>query len=270
MTLFDFSYLSEHHALTTEDIPNILHRCPLENLMQAEGMADMVAFYQAEIKGLGPDVAAAYFAGWFGYVCTGFQYLISRYHAAPDFSPANLEVQFYKKNHHTWLTFKIKDSRVATRQRDQHDRASWRKEALEIFYTQTVRPLFDTLSHATGHDLHQIWGQVVMAMYWSREKWLNVFETVEARKLMEEDYHFVTAEMAPEIFGRKKNPYQTKLSFVKSPRDPEAMIPRKATCCLAYRTENGHGYCYTCPRISEEEREEKRLRFLAEQEAKAK
>lgn len=37
----------------------------------------------------------------------------------------------------------------------------------------------------------------------------------------------------------------------------------KASCCLAYLTDTGHGYCYSCPRMGEEERMEQRMKIEA-------
>lgn len=78
--------------------------------------------------------------------------------------------------------------------------------------------------------------------------------TLHERARVEEG-RLALKRLPPEIFGSVRNPFDVKRRYVDSWWKPVEKLPLKATCCLMYKTGRRKEYCYTCPKLTKQERE---------------
>ncbi|MCL6458635.1 MAG: (2Fe-2S)-binding protein, partial [Gorillibacterium sp.] len=79
-------------------------------------------------------------------------------------------------------------------------------------------------------------------------------------KQLTADYEFLQQEIDPGVFGRRNNPFQIKMRMIESLHSPQQQVPMKSKCCLFMKTAGGT-YCYSCPRLTEQERKEQRENY---------
>jgi ferric iron reductase protein FhuF len=81
-----------------------------------------------------------------------------------------------------------------------------------------------------------------------------------------EDYETL-CELSPEVFNLKKNPFIHKPKYISNPyEEPEKPMLIRSSCCMYYKKENGT-LCYNCPRMTPQERENKRLEIMEQRTA---
>ncbi|NEN80930.1 (2Fe-2S)-binding protein [Paenibacillus elgii] len=225
--------------------------------------ADMLLVkYGKHIRALDGQAPATYFSSWLSMLCAAQQYMIGRYDAAFDFSPGNLTVNLYLKEERPMFGFRLHDARTLSV--PEGDRAEWRRQVLSALYGETLRPLLAALAQAAGLDAGQLWGQIATRMHYAHEAALAKADSEELRAKLTEDFQALLSDLPPDVFGRPRHPLNVKFRYVDDPRNPGEQLRMKVSCCLAYKTDTSHGYCYTCPRMSSAEREERKLKLLAD------
>ncbi|MFE5323729.1 hypothetical protein ACFQ88_34130 [Paenibacillus sp. NPDC056579] len=255
MERFDAAYYDKQFYVTLEDKPDTMYGATLSSLLHQEGAASFIGTYAPLIKALETDVAGTYFASWFGAVCAAFQYSLWHDNAVASLSLDRVEVQLFKIEHRTGVAFRV-NSWVAEPLPAENREAAV-LAAMEAFYGQQVKPLLESVAEAAGINVGQLWGVMGTRMHYAMDRWLQEAQTDEERERVRQDFDTLFYSLEPEVFGRKKNPFDIRFRMMENPRIPGEQMRIKAVCCLAYKTDTGHGYCFTCPRLTESEREEK-------------
>ncbi|WP_426449876.1 (2Fe-2S)-binding protein [Paenibacillus sp. S-38] len=256
-----FEYLEKHYFFRSEPQPGELFRFTWEELTVPAKAAELLAVYGSAIKAQGPEVTAAYFGSWLGGLCAALQYMISYHGAALRLTPDNLTFQAYPRGHHTAFAFLLAD-REST-EVPAACREEWRDALLRDFYGNRLRPLVEAVAAAAGVDPGHVWSAPVTRIHYAYDHLLETAPDEERRRIVEEDFHTLLQGLEGEWFGRKRNPLDVKFRYVENPLDTQEKWRIKASCCLAYRTDSGHGFCYTCPRLTAAQREEKKEAMLA-------
>ncbi|MFE4714243.1 hypothetical protein ACFRAM_25675 [Paenibacillus sp. NPDC056722] len=203
-------------------------------------------------------VAAAYFVSWFGDVAAALLYSVSVHNTVPNLTLTNLQVHLIPEQGFTRIAFQLLEDQLdhALEERHTVDWAVWREQVFSRFYKDTVSPLLLCLSEASGLQLGILWGQLPTSLQNYREKLQALLSTQDNASLLSylaEDDAFMCNELDPEVFGRSKNPLQAKVRFIDHPLEVGKTLAIKNTCCLQYKRTN-RSYCYTCPRLSKQDR----------------
>lgn len=271
MLALDLSELEERFDIRTEDRNGVIVSIPADQLLVREHADRLLQAYAPLIRAMGVEVAATYFSGWYGSICLAMQYMVSHYDHVLDLSLANVTVQLYPSKQYYHFSFKIGEPSI--KKLDGFDREEWRNSILETLYRDNVRPLIDALARFASINAGQLWGQIVTEMYRQVDSWLVDASDNAIKQRISNDFRFLTHGLDADVFGLKKNPFDVKLRSVENPFKPGCQTYIKAACCLAYRTDNpednGHEYCYTCPRLTKQEREAYKVLILESQEHKA-
>ncbi|MCP3773058.1 ferric iron reductase [Paenibacillus sp. MZ04-78.2] len=233
----------------------------LSQLFECRHVDMLLTNYGKYIRALDEQAPATYFSSWLGTLCAAQQHMISRHDAAFDFSPGNLTANLYLKEGRPMFGFRLHDARTLSV--PEGDRTEWRRQVLSALYGETLRPLLASLAQAAGLDAGQLWGQIATRMYYARDMAVAQADSEELRAKLTEDFQALLSDLPPDVFGRPRHPLDVKFRYVDDPRKPGEQLRMKVSCCLAYKTDTDHGYCYTCPRMSSAEREERKLKLLA-------
>lgn len=257
----DYQLLEQQLGIVTQKRTDALFTMPAVMLLDQAQLISFLEFYQEKIKGLDLQVSASYFATSWRVVCAALQYMVSVTPGKLHFSLENLTIQLVMVNGFPWVYFVLNDKREQPW--PVGDGSSSRRKELGRFYGEVLRPVMESISAVSGLPVNQLWGQLPLGVQFYVRSIAGHLEDESARSQLLEDCELVN-QMAPEEFGLKRNPYQIKKIWLDDPYRPGEKSQMKPTCCLAYRTETGHGYCYGCPKLSKSEREAKYAEIRAQ------
>ncbi|MEK5446220.1 (2Fe-2S)-binding protein [Paenibacillus sp. FSL R7-0331] len=224
------------------------------------GMRAFIECYRPLIKGLDDKVAATYFAGAFGNIALAVQYALTVASAVPVVSLQRLSVHLIPADGYWRAAFSLGEWSFEPAPAEAGQRREWRNEQLIRFYRDTAAPMLSMLSRVTGLSGGEIWGQLPTKFNYYLEVFTSGGLPERLLNTLQDDYRYLCEEIPAEIFGLKKNPFRVQVRKLESLADPDKTVNMRNRCCLYYRTEGG-SYCYTCPRLKEEERAVRRTEF---------
>ncbi|MBW4080519.1 (2Fe-2S)-binding protein [Paenibacillus sp. S150] len=236
-----------------------LHSFKATELVQEEGARTFIACYRPLMKALDDKAAGAYFGSYFSSVALAVQYSISVYSSVPAISLSNLTVHLIPADGYCRIAFSLQDWNIQAAPAEE-SRESWRNEILAGFYSDTAAPLLCSMSEASGLSLGEIWGQLPTKFNYYIELFTAGLQNSKLLYTLQEDYSYLKDGLPAEVFGLKRNPFLVKVRRIEALADPEQTVQIRNRCCMYYRTEGG-SYCYTCPRLKEEERVIRRVEF---------
>ncbi len=266
MAISDVALLERKFYVCLEDREGILFSAPAAALVDRDDMKRCLEKYASCIRASGLHPAATFFCAWIGYVALAQQYMLSAENKKIDLSLSNIDVQLYGKGQRFAFAFKIRRWSEQALPASGADRRAARHRALAELYGETIRPLFESMAAAADIRTGQLWGQLPARFEYYRKILLSELPEAGLKTRMTEDYDALLHEVEPAVFGEKKNPFGVKFHWVEDPREAGKQIPLKSACCLYYKTEGGE-YCYTCPRMKETERAERRRKLREKTEA---
>lgn len=233
------------------------------DLLDGQGMKAFVDAYRPLMKALDDKAVAAYFGGYLSSVALALQYSVSGFSLTPEFSLANLNIHLVPADGYCRVAFSLKEWGMEPAPEGESNRADWRNAVLARFYQETAGPLFRSISQVSGLILGEIWGQLPTKFnYYVDTFAAGVTDPVLLQRIGE-DYGYLKDEMPADVFLMPRNPFQVKVRRIESLADPEKTVQMRNRCCMYYRTEGG-SFCYTCPRIKEDERAARREEYRAE------
>ncbi|MGG4494724.1 (2Fe-2S)-binding protein [Brevibacillus reuszeri] len=257
MSKIDFQQLNEHFYITTQPSENPLLSFGASELLDPPNMELLINTYAPLIKGQDTTPAGTYFASWLGGLALAHQYTISVWNCSLDMTLENWIVELYMEGDYGKFAFVCRDTEPLGAPEDDELRNHWREQRYRGFYLETLKPLMEAISAASGNTPGILWGQLPSRFNYYLELFINALEEPVGKQQLEEDYHFLSRALDGESFGLNKNPFDVKIRWVEDLRDPGKKVRMKNQCCLYYKTDGGT-YCYTCPRLKESERAERR------------
>ncbi|MCP8968704.1 IucA/IucC family C-terminal-domain containing protein [Ectobacillus ponti] len=133
------------------------------------------------------------------------------------------------------------------------DRNEWREQVVQRLFSQHIAVMIDALSKATRLPCATMWSHVAFYMHVMYRTWLQEEMDEGVRARIRDDFQYLQS-LPSQWFDGTCNPLCMSFCTVKHPCREEDVLLRKA-CCLNYKTSKGA--CYTCPRLTEEERLQK-------------
>ncbi|MBW7476275.1 (2Fe-2S)-binding protein [Paenibacillus oenotherae] len=254
----DIPFIEDQYAVVFQRPEQFKSEFSFLELTNSEVARSLLLSYAEVLKASDITPAATYFVSWLRGLSVTAQLLLSAHDSTLDWSISNWRLFVTEEDGRMGFAFHpMNASIVSANPLNGAERDSWRNGLLEDLYSNTLRPIVDTMAQAADLNSGQLWALMASGMYYCRERLLTVYgEDSPEFAQVEADYRFTMQEMKGTVFGRSRNPLAVKFRLVENPRCKGEMLPLKASCCLAYKTE-GHGYCYTCPKLSEEQRLER-------------
>ncbi|MCD1257684.1 (2Fe-2S)-binding protein [Paenibacillus athensensis] len=251
------SQILKHYHLVDKGREDASLSIQLSRLKSKTTLQDFLHKLMPFIHTNNPVVAATHFMSWFGSVCAAFQAGISLTDAALDVRLANLSFQLYFEGNQRKTSFVLHVQDPFSTLKSDENRSAWRTSILNEFYSQEVKPLILSLVTVSGATANQLWAQFTTRLH--NEKDILLEQNSAARKdTILADFDALLNELDLESLGLVRNPFNVSFRFIPHLTEEEQQIRQRATCCLAYETDTGKGFCYSCPKMSEQEREARR------------
>lgn len=252
-----FKMLRKFNVIAT-DQDNVSFALPATRLTDPTVMKDLLETYAIYIKALDLHAAAAYFCSNLGSAAVGLQYAISHYDRAFVMTLDKMTVQLVPGDRKSSLFFKLNDWSEVQVPAASDARGDWMAAAMKDFYRNTVRPLIEAVSAASGMETVYLWGLLPTRFNYYTGEWMEAASADDVRRTkIASDYAVLVNGLPPDTFGLSRNPFDVKVRWLEDLNDPCKQVRMKNVCCMYYRTEGGQS-CYTCPRLKEEERAERR------------
>jgi hypothetical protein len=255
-TQVDFAFLEQKYSLLTADHPSAVLSVSLSDLLERDTADRLIASVMQIIRAAAPDIAAYHLSSWLAMVCSAVQASLSLYDTVLLVSPERLRLHILMVKGRRKVTFLLREKEACCVSIEQA--GVTRAEALNRFYELTMLPVFRGIAQATGTKEPQLWAQFVTRLYNERDFCLNSEQDPGRKRRIEEDFHILLEELEPDRLGLRRNPFRVQFDWIEHMQHPDERIRRKVACCLAYKTDTPHGYCYTCPRLDDEGRQAKR------------
>ncbi|RXZ84807.1 (2Fe-2S)-binding protein [Paenibacillaceae bacterium] len=268
MAMLDFDTLEEKFGIRLLEASEAVYTVNAADLLNETHMRDFIAAYGPMMKALDDTAAAAYFSSWLSGIALAQQYMVSIYNTALDLSLANISVCLIPASGYTRIAFHLHQWRENEGPSASLARGFWREAVLTEFYGETMRPLMERLSAVSGLHIGQLWGQLPTKFNYYMAAFQKITRRESQRKRLADDYEYLKQELDPAVFGRSKNPFDVKPRMIEHLLDASQQVRMKNSCCRYIHTENGD-YCYTCPRLKEEERAVLRRDYRAKASAAA-
>ncbi|MDR6553032.1 (2Fe-2S)-binding protein [Paenibacillus qinlingensis] len=252
-------YIAENYGVTMDSHPDPIFTMEGTVLLTKRGMEELLYLYSPLMKALEPAAAGAYLISRLGSLNAAMQYMVT-HDELVDLSPELWSLQMYRSEK-GFIEFRVVLQEIRKLSGPLCGlRNEWREEHLSRWYAETIRPLVEAIAAAADMDIMHLWKIVPGRLRIIFGQWKAASTSEEWQARYEEDHLFVTKELKGEVFGRLRNPLFVKvvnLDYPGNPGEPDTPIKMKTACCMFYRTEGGQ-YCYTCPRMKPQEREERK------------
>ncbi|WHX33162.1 (2Fe-2S)-binding protein [Brevibacillus agri] len=261
MQTWNEPFLAEQFHLTTTHRTDALLSIKASDLLKARHAEQLVQTYAPLIKAHDQKPVGTYAASWLSGLALGLQYALSVWNVAIRIPLDQLTIELYDADGYVQFSFVVDEWHKAEGPSTSTARSAWRAEQYRQFYGHTLRPLFQVLADATGNPLKMIWGQLPTRFNYYLDTIVQEAREEAIRQRLRDDYAALCDELDGECFGLPKNPFAVKVRWVEDMRDPNKQVRLKNQCCLYYQTGDGQ-YCYTCPRLKEDERAARRQAAL--------
>ncbi len=256
MGAIDFHFLEKSfYYFRVKDHPNKVYSVKLSALTEKEVVDEFIQTYGSKIKALNPQVPASYFCAAYGWFLSAMQYVVSFHDTFFYTHLENIEVQMYHLPEYDTYG-------ISFRLIDLTETQVERKIYLEELYKKNVSTLVELLSSATGIRPKDLYGQLSIGLYHSNDLMTSMATTDVQKAKVHADFQFVTKELDPVNFQLKKNPLDIVYRMIENPREEGKMLRMKPSCCLYYQTEGTPTKCFSCPRLSDKERLERKKELV--------
>lgn len=215
-----------------------------------------IEVYQHHLQAETAGVAAVYVMHAVRGLLAAAHYMISTCDSYVDLSLPNVSLQMELNESGAPQLIFVLHKTQEYKLTDQADAAE-RQQILERFYSGTLRPIIEAVGAAGRVPAMVLWKQFPGVLDYYVNLFRNGLSCEEqhlADRLTED--HMAVKQFGPEVFGCKKNPFDLEPVYIENPLSADEPFQMKPACCEYYRVGGGKNRkCFTCPRMTAEERE---------------
>ncbi|MEC0109879.1 ferric iron reductase [Paenibacillus taichungensis] len=260
MGAINYTWLQQYGRITTGTIDESVFGMPLTALKHPKQAKLMLEAYNEHLRADSLRSAAVYFMHSVRGLMIGVHYMTALCDTYLDLSLENIDMKLELKDGRPVIGFQlnntIEQSHPNLMDGSQVVPSSWRNDVLTAYYGEQLRPLIEGVAVAGGANPGQMWAQLASMLRWFKTTALQMNITETEREAVIQGYEHVIA-MSPEILGLKKNLLTFKPVEIDNPHQPGETMLMKPVCCLHHQVYGGQNYCYSCPKLTKAERQER-------------
>lgn len=236
------------HFQNSESVPSDGIVLMGQDLVRNESLLPFLdAFSEAILSSRG-EVTGSLFIKRYVSIIAGAVYAFTYHNHCLDLSLQNMKLVL-KKDKLICVVQNTDEPDITSQAESREER---RKQLLHHLYHTNIKKVWSAIIPATSINGATLWATLsYLFAYWKEADQLRI-ESPELLARMEEDYRFIAEHAWDESFTDcPVNPVFSKFDEVDI--EGEKILVR-AKCCLQFCLPGEKRYCYTCPRITEEER----------------
>lgn len=276
----DWEQLRQQFYIVNQPPPDAIYQIPFVELATPQGMKSFLEEYAPRLGASDLAPAATFFCAWLTGLPLAMQYYLSVHQTGMHVSLEQLTLHMYMSGAYCQFAFEVEtlslqslsakhevadENRVSDDHAARHivyespsngDREPFRYEVVAAMYTEVLRPLLKCMAEVTGEHVRMLWRQLPARYYYFVALWQQqAEEPVKSR--LEQDLHYVLHELPADVFALSRNPLSVPPRYTDNlERNGQVLI--RSACCLYHQMDDGD-YCFNCPKLSEDTREERRL-----------
>ncbi|WP_341281510.1 (2Fe-2S)-binding protein [Paenibacillus sp. FSL H8-0537] len=256
-----YRLLKERFNLIVDEPAEVVYTSAAAALLEQPVMEELLGIYQPLVNGMEQIVAEVYAASWFRRPMLALVYLLAKYRMAPNLSLDNLTLYVCKADGYYHVYFRLNNAELLQSPATEKEAGEWARARLEVFFHETIAPFFHSIERAGTAKASLLWGQLPTSLAYEYGVMMASSESEGVKESVDTLYKTMKT-LDPAIFYRKRNPLDVKFQYTEAIDDPAKQMRIKYACCHYYKVEGGR-YCYTCPRISNTERDQRRSEHRA-------
>ena len=255
----DFSIVKRYYHISPEGADHPFYEIPAERLLDPDSLKTTLRTC-GEVVQATSDALPASFMGTTLCKLTLIQLLFAAQHDQfIDLSPGSLIFQLEMHDDHPHIGFKINS--MHTEEIPREERQAFLAERWTAAYQAFITPAVKAFAAASGLKPEAIWQQFGGQLTYLRD-FLAANERREAVIGKFDQGGRWLAELDGALFEQRRNPFKHNPRYVENPFKPGEQWLLHSSCCLYDRRENGRK-CYTCPRMTDDEREARKREMLS-------
>ncbi len=249
-------YLEEKYGLVEEYDKNAMLSITLSSLADSKKADDFVTEVQAILNTNERMVAGTHLCSWIGALCAGFHAALSLDDKVLQMNSEHIVFQIMMEQGKRKIKFVLEELSFT----NTSIRSDERNIEINSFYLNSIAPFIHAVSLSTGVKHAVLWTQFVTRLYNEQDLWLDLYfkDTHRCNKI-KLDFMHLFHDLPLEQLQLKRNPFDVTFKWISHATNATEMIRQRSTCCFAYKTGMDKGYCYSCPQMTEEERQLRRV-----------
>ncbi|GGA31201.1 (2Fe-2S)-binding protein [Paenibacillus physcomitrellae] len=257
---FDFSIVKMYFHVSPEGAEHPIYELPAVRMYEEQALQEALKLSGEQVQATSLALPAS-FVGTSLCKLSLIQLLFAaQYNRLIHLAPEQLVYQVEQHDDHAHLGYRITE--VVSEEIPSDGRAAFLARHWEPYFETFITPVVEQIAVTAGLKPDAIWQQFGGQLSYVKEFLIaNEPRKDVAERFMQDSRQL--AEMAPELFRRRRNPYNHHPRYVENPLNPDEKWLMQSSCCMYDRREGGMK-CYTCPQMPPEEREARRQVLLAE------
>ncbi|WP_270170899.1 (2Fe-2S)-binding protein [Paenibacillus sp. SYP-B4298] len=259
----DWMLIEQNLNISPTGAAEPLAELPAAMLLDHEQARTMLEQAGAAVRADGLVLPASFAGLSVYYLFAASIIMMAQSNRLPDLSMDNLTLQLERYgDDHAHLRYLV--------HRPSGQELPEEPEAMEAFVEQEVTryiqevmvPLVEGIAEAAGVKSAMIWNQFSGQYTYLNKLFFMQVQDVQAQARFERIYDLILNRVSPEVFGRRRHPFVHKPRYIDNPANSEEKWMIRSSCCMYYARENGRK-CFTCPKMTPSELEERKQELLA-------
>ena len=260
----DLTLLKTFFEISVEEKTEPALSVPAVDLLKAEAMGEALRHSGEMLKATGVELPASFLGMNFFNLIASKQLVLGLYNRMLDLPLDNLTFHIVDHGDHIHGGFRIHELRW--KEASAVDREAWLAGEWTSYFQTVMNPMLDSVAWSAGVKPDLIWNQFAGQMRFCLDYMEETMGNPEIMERFQRDYELLL-RLAPEVFNRKRNPFEFKPRYLDSPYSPGKKLIMRSSCCMYDKRENGVK-CYSCPRLLPAEREEMKTKIESAAAAK--
>jgi ferric iron reductase protein FhuF len=261
--LFDWTVVKMYYHISPEGAEHPMYEIPATSFFDPAILQEALRLSGETVQANSKALPASFIGTSICKVSIVQLLFVSMYNRLLDMYPDNINYQVEMHDDHAHLGYKIKELRSVAVPTELDERKAFLLQHWEEYFTNFVTPAVELIAAAGDLKPDAIWQQFSGHLKMTQDFIADHMNMPQLTEQFLADGKLLAEFLDPVLFNRRRNPYYLQNPrYVENPYKLEEKWLMHSSCCMYDRRENGTK-CYTCPRMTNEEREERKCEILA-------
>ncbi len=262
--MFDFSLVKMYYHISPEGAEHPIYDIPATGFFDPTTLQEALQRSGETVQAISNALPASFIGTSLCKVSIVQLLFASIHNQLIDMYPDNINYQVEMHNDHAHLGYKINELRSIPVPTEPEARKAFLLQHWAEYFTNFVTPAIEAIAAAGDLKPDAIWQQFSGQLKMTQDFIEAHMQMPQLTEQFLADGKLLAEFLDPALFNRRRNPYYlANPRYVENPYKPEEKWLIPSSCCLYDRRENGTK-CYTCPRMTNDEREARKCEILAE------